>query len=233
MARLLTSLAAAAVVIGLSACGGTPHAAKPVGAPRQRATLVKSGSPGAAVLVFWRYLQLGAVIPAIELFDPKVTAAVGLPLLTGALAAVQPQLAPHRPIVLGDEPTAAGHLLTVLTTGEAVPARYSFLAKRTQGRWRLEYDTLTAAALREYARINGGQNAQKAAAAARAAASTFRVAAAIQSLSTTRPAGPRARRRPTPRTAPPATAPTPARPQAGSGAGGTTVPPSPKGQRGR
>jgi hypothetical protein len=168
---LLTAGASSALVF--SGCGGDdkPDAAKPAttaasaaqpgtpasgagtATPASKPELVAAGTAGAAVLEFWRYMQVGAVPAAVLAYTPAVRRAVGVTTLAGAVAAQRGNVRDINPVVVSADRTAAGTL--VIVRGRAAepgsaPLEASYTLRRTGGRWLIAFDTLADAAIRDY-----------------------------------------------------------------------------------
>jgi hypothetical protein len=165
LSRRATALAlSAAVAVSASACGSSnddqPDAVATTPASIAKAVraadpeLVKPGRPGAAIIKQWQYLKLGAVPAALLMYSPTVRNQVGINALAGAAATLQNQLAPYTPVVVKQELTGAGQLLTVdALSSSAKTVRYSYLVDRSDGQWVITYDSLMPAALIDYVRL--------------------------------------------------------------------------------
>lgn len=150
-------MAAAVVVLALvSGCGGNdgadaPASPKSVDAIKQDSKLIRPGSPGRAVITFWKFVQVGAVPPAVLAYAPEVRRDVGAPSIAGALASQQGNLADTKPVVWQVRQTRAGPMVLVRAVrSEGSSPDYAFLLRRRQGRYEVTYDSLTASALRSY-----------------------------------------------------------------------------------
>ena len=130
-----------------------PDAAKRVktGDLRQDPALVERGKPGATVVELWRYMKLGALPLALNLYDDGATQSAGVENLAGMLAEQEVNLAGFRPVVTAVEQTGLGPLLTVKAVGgDGRVLTYTYLMSRQGGAWRVRYDTFTHSALRTY-----------------------------------------------------------------------------------
>jgi hypothetical protein len=114
--------------------------------------LTDPGSPGAAVLDLWRYLQMGAVPVAMLSIDQKAQASVGEAILAGAMASVQGDLKSTKAYVTGTEQTPAGTLVRVAATRpDGGLSTDVFLLRQRGGKWKVVYDTLLTDAIRIHA----------------------------------------------------------------------------------
>ena len=154
-------------VLLLSACDGD-DSSQPDKKPAAKAvqlhqdpSLVRPGTPGATVVALWRYMKLGAVPLAFDLYDAKVRRDVGLQDLANTLADQETQLEGFRPVVTAVTQTRQGPLLTLKAVGaDGRVLTYVYLFRRGSGSWRVRYDTFTQAALRNYVTTRH-QNATK------------------------------------------------------------------------
>jgi hypothetical protein len=113
------------------------------------------------VVELWRYMKIGAVPLAIDLYDPRVRRGVGLQDMASTLADQEVQLEGFRPVVTSAERTRLGPLLTLKAVGaDGRVLTYAYLFTRSDGKWRVRYDTFTQSALRNYVTTRH-QNATK------------------------------------------------------------------------
>lgn len=200
-ARIPTAGAAATAVLGLAlalgACGGdSSPAPKPVNsaaaardqelpASPKSTRLTKPGSPGAAVVRNFRYIQLGAIPASVALYSAGVRSSVGLPELAGGLQLAQGSLKESKATVERVEKSPGGTLVILRAQPPTGASQlYLFAMRRQRGQWVIAYDTLTANSIQSYA-TNAVQDgikpgaktpAPRAAKAGRRAASEFRLA---------------------------------------------------------
>jgi hypothetical protein len=143
---LLLSLVATAAV--LAACGGGGSSDSSGAISGQPTAAGKSAgrdptSPGGVVIRLWRFLKVGAVPPAILLYDPKVRQNVGLGTLAGVLAAQESTVGPLNVAIQDVQRTPVGTLVLANGQSSSGPAQaYSFLLQKKAGRWYVVYDTL-------------------------------------------------------------------------------------------
>jgi hypothetical protein len=140
-------------VSALCACRGddAPGVVRAQPSPQSadaRAMLDNPSSPASTVRRLWRYMQRGALLPAVLVYHPALREAVGDRDFAAVVAAQQVALAGIRPRVIDVEETAAGRLITV----EAIPqtgdaTRYSYVLRRDPQGWVIVYDTLMADAI--------------------------------------------------------------------------------------
>jgi hypothetical protein len=146
------------VLLVCSACGGAQgEATEPPPPPNPspqsndaKAALRDSGSAASIALAFWRYVGKGALPAAHGLYDEEVAATVGEDL-AGALAQQQATAAASFLRIYDVESAGGGMVVLAETLPENGPKmQWSFFLKRTEARWRIVYDTFTAAALSYY-----------------------------------------------------------------------------------
>src|SRR4051794_30982577 len=95
----------AAMIVAVAGCGGDSKS-KHAALPKQNPALVASDKPGSVVRQYWRYVQLGAVPPALELYDQRVRRQAGVVVMSGALADQQFALkGSTAPVILSQERT--------------------------------------------------------------------------------------------------------------------------------
>ena len=125
----------------------TPTQSSPDGAGDP---LAEPKSARAAVLRLWELIRTGAVLNAVLLYDKPVRDAAGLSNVVGALASLQPEVTAP-PQILRVESTPAGSLVTLkLGNGMSPAQEYSYLLRRSGGRWQIVYDSRLAVALPTY-----------------------------------------------------------------------------------
>jgi hypothetical protein len=189
---------AAAILIlasvgGLIACGGsgskkqsrvpTEPSAASTDTPGEKSEEPKS--PRAAVSRLLEYLQSGAVLNAVLVYDTRVRDAIGTPNLAGTLATFQDVETGPKPIVLKVESTPIGSLVTVRWVAKTGPSTTSsYLVRRNGQRWVIVYDSRLAANLAGYVTARTqlaidpnalpGQRSPKATAAGQRAADKYR-----------------------------------------------------------
>jgi len=155
------ALALVACASTLGACGGDDsdeptakppgESLKPPASEAAKAKLSRRGSPGAAVLELWRYVQVGAIPAAVFSYDRRVRRGVGPAYLAGALQTQQPVAARLTPEVVLQDKTPRGTLVVVNATGEDVVSRQiSYILRRDGKQWKILYDTLLEKAIPEY-----------------------------------------------------------------------------------
>lgn len=140
-------------------------------------------SPASTVRRLWRYMQRGALLPAILFYHPEVRNTIGDRDFGAVIAAQQLALAGVRPHVTQAEEIDVGWLITVEgvpQTGEAT--RYTYLLQRDPQGWVVLYDTLMAEAITGVitSRIQAGIDPNAATAAPRAVETGNRVADAFR-----------------------------------------------------
>ena len=145
----------AALVAGCNGAGDDEKSSKKAdttaaGAARGESALARRGSPGAAVLALWDYLQIGAVPAAVLSYDPSVRRAVGVADLAGALSDQEAEVRLHRPRVVSARRTPAGTLVVLEAKGPERRLKYSYFLRRTRGEWRVVYDSLLHSGLKAY-----------------------------------------------------------------------------------
>ena len=150
---------AAAFLLG--GCGGD-SGVEPATAPKPstpsaqvQRQLDDPRSPASTVKRFWDSMQNGALPLSLSLYEPRVVSAVGIATFAGMLADQRATYAETRLNILRVEDAANGRLVSA----EAVPkvglkTRHSFFLRRAgntgAGRWRILYDTLSAAGIQSF-----------------------------------------------------------------------------------
>lgn len=191
-------LALAALSVGLAGCGNNPKPTPTAGGGLKfdEAKLAKggepryigSGSPGQAVLTFWKDIQAGAAPDAMLMFDSKVRAQIGLAPLAGTIVRMKAELATFRPYVESTRKVACGKCWLVTITAvsvDAISPRHSYMVRKKGRDWQILYDSLTDETLRRYVTDlaeskSGGKGAnpsKKSVAQGEEAATRFRLAA--------------------------------------------------------
>jgi hypothetical protein len=108
-------------------------------------------SPRAAVLRLLDYLQSGAILNAVLVYDTRVRDAIGTPNLAGALATLEDVQTGPKPVVLKVESTPIGSLVTVRWVPQTGPSTTSsYLVRLNGGHWVIVYDSRLAANLGGY-----------------------------------------------------------------------------------
>jgi hypothetical protein len=114
--------------------------------------LEREGTPGRTVLETFRFIQLGAIPPAVLQYDSGVREQVGLPAFAGAVQFLQPQVAESSARLESVEATRGGQLAILSVTPPKGPSQtYSYVLRKRGGRWNVVYDTFMAGGLRNSA----------------------------------------------------------------------------------
>jgi hypothetical protein len=101
------------------------------------------------VLELWRDLATADLHSAARFFDDRVRQAVRTRDFSRALADQRRDVEDAEPVVVGEEATPVGTLVTLEAyESDSPPTRYSYLLRRNDGRWLIVFDTLTQSALR-------------------------------------------------------------------------------------
>ncbi len=154
-------LIAAGFLGGCNAGDDEPTAQAPAPAPAgdsplreqpEDSSLAQEGAPGETVLETFRFIQLGAIPPAVLQYDPGVRKQVGLPAFAGAVQYLQPQVAESSARLESVEATPGGQLAILrVTPPTGPPQTYSYVLRKRGGRWNVVYDTFMAGGLRNAA----------------------------------------------------------------------------------
>lgn len=143
-------------------CGGgsAPRAAKPTPTPAPLQGLAPPpasepnagpGTPGRATLQFLRYVQVGAVPPALLSYEEDVRRQVDIADLAGGVLSAHDILSTTQLQVLSSERLADGALVLVEgRTPGAAPRTWAFTLRRRGADWKITYDTLMEERLRAY-----------------------------------------------------------------------------------
>src|SRR5688572_22469264 len=162
--RAAVALLPLLAAIALTACGGSSStdekkpaavasAAQTPGLepPSTYATNARKGTAGSATLNYLRYVQIGAIPPALLFYDGKVRKLVGINHLAGAMLAERAVLSPMKLSVRASEALPTGTLVIVEGKTSGAPATtWSFILRRRGSRWRIAYDTLMEEQLRPW-----------------------------------------------------------------------------------
>ncbi len=154
-----THLVLAALVIG--GCGGRdnddadPLATKQASPasttaeqPEDLGRPLESSGPQATVREMSRLLRFGAVPGAADLYSKRLAAAVGRTVLVAALRQAAPAYAQAKLRVRGVRKTPTGTILLVQRVApEGAPANASFIVRRSEGKWRIVYDSFLSDAV--------------------------------------------------------------------------------------
>lgn len=152
---VVVPLCALGFVIG---CGGGDAGVEPVAKPKAatpspeaRRAVANPSSAANVVVRYWRSIQREALPVSLSLYTGPVVDAVGLSNFAGMLAAQRSATVNVRLNVLSIQTVAGG----TLVTAEALPktgakVEHSFFLRRQENGWRLLYDTLAAAGIRQY-----------------------------------------------------------------------------------
>lgn len=160
-AARLTISAAVLLIFGFgfaTGCADGDSGVEPVAKPRAaqpsvaaRRALADPGSAATVVARYWRSVQREALPLTLSLYARKVVEAVGLANFAGMLAAQRAAVRDVRLNILAIETFGEGRLVMA----EALPktgakVEHTFFLRRQDDRWRVLYDTLTAAAIGQY-----------------------------------------------------------------------------------
>jgi hypothetical protein len=168
---LVTCIAALVAVAG---CGDKeqrplPHAEALV----EPAQIERAGrtSPRGVLLQLWRAVQVGNAASAAAFYDQRVLQEIGFGRISGALAQQRSRLEVLRPTNITGSRTPLGYEVVVKGQNTVEGTRsdktevFSFLLRRSDGGWRVAYDTLLGEALPAYVyslvqeRVAPGSNA--------------------------------------------------------------------------
>jgi hypothetical protein len=154
-------LIGAALLGGCTAGDDEPTAQAPAPAPAQDpgipkqpedAGLAREGTSGKAVLETFRFIQLGAIPPAVLQYDPVVREQVGIPAFAGAVQNLGPQVTDSSASLESVETVRGGALaLLRVTPRQGPPQTYSYFLRKRGGRWKVVYDTFMEGGLRNAA----------------------------------------------------------------------------------
>ncbi len=112
----------------------------------------REGTPGRTVLETFRFIQLGAIPPAVLQYDSGVREQVGLPAFAGAVQYLQPLVADSSARLESVEAARGGQLAILSVTPPKGPSQtYSYVLRKRGGRWNVVYDTFMAGGLRNAA----------------------------------------------------------------------------------
>ncbi len=141
-----------------------PTAQAPAPAPVEDSAIPKQtedsalegeGTPGGTVLETFRFIQLGAIPPAVLQYDSGVREQVGLPAFAGAVQFLQPQVAESSARLESVEAVRGGQLAILsVTSPKGSSQTYSYVLRKRGGRWNVVYDTFMAGGLRNAAGVN-------------------------------------------------------------------------------
>jgi hypothetical protein len=163
---LLSVVPLCAAIFAVASCGSTSQSAGAEGsaeltAPPALLTLKDvaqpPASPRAVVMRLLFYWQWGSVPNVIALYSPQAVDAVGAPVFSGVVDYGRPYLTSVRPRVSFTERMSATLYIVGVNflTQNAPPADESFLVQEVDGRWRVDYDSLTDRLLRTYVKQRG------------------------------------------------------------------------------
>jgi hypothetical protein len=124
--------------------GGTPTTALPT-----QTRLPPTSEPEGTPVRVLRYVQVGSEAAAATLYHPRAVQTVGLDRLTRSLALRRPTLSGADLRVSLRDQTTAGPLIGVAASGPGGDVEYSFVLRRSRGRWLVIYDSLVGDALGE------------------------------------------------------------------------------------
>ncbi len=189
----------------LAGCGdaGIGAADRPKAAPASaevRRQLSDRLSPASMVMRFWASIQHGALPLSLEIYEPRVVSAVGIPTFAGMLQAQRASAQDTRLNLLRIEDVAAGRLITAETVPKVgSKTRHTFFLRPVRGRrpvrWRIAYDTLSVGAIQTYVQTQTQRSVDPAAAPGRKAVAAGDAAADAYRRASLVPA-PKRRRRP-------------------------------------
>ncbi len=129
-----------------------PAGDSPIPEQPEDSGLAQEGAPGRTVLETFRFIQLGAIPPAVLQYDSAVRDQVGLPALAGAVQNLRPQVAESSARLESVETAPGGQLAILRVTPPQGPSRiYSYLLRKRGDRWTVAYDTLMEVGLRSTA----------------------------------------------------------------------------------
>jgi hypothetical protein len=183
-----------ALIVGvalLSGCTKATDAANPDAAPSATPATAKvvdmdsakKGSAEQTVLGLLRYMQLGTTTLAVDLYHPDVLREFSPQTVSDALASQAKSVKDSQVKDLTSESTRRGRLVTLLLAGDAATTRYSFVLRRSDGRWAVIYDTLLEGGLGYVAQAEVVAETKKPATDPRALAAADRAAQRYRSLS--------------------------------------------------
>lgn len=186
--RPLTAACCSVLALLAAGCGASKtRASKQPSAPKQSQArpqhrsdpqLVRDSAPGAVVLDQWHLLKEGAAPAVLLSYSADVREKTGLTALAGAAAAIRQNLNGYTPVVRREESAGSARLLLVdAYNGAAPPLHYSYIMRRSEGRWLIWYDTLMESALKVYVQARVESGAPKGPSAAELA-ERFRIASA-------------------------------------------------------
>ncbi len=118
----------------------------------------KSGSAEAAVMQLLFWTQWGNLPSIVDAYDPRVVRRLGVSNLTGAYSWLRPQIASSKAQLLLVRRRGTTRFVGIeLLSKDADPTRESFLLRRSEGEWRILYDSLLEQALKAHtvARLSG------------------------------------------------------------------------------
>lgn len=160
-AVVVSTLCVGTLGIALVGCGaasgvepaGSPKAATPSAEARRQ--LDNPRSAASTVVRFWSSIQDGALPLSLSLYEPRVVSAVGIATFAGMLDDQRATAKDARLNVLRVNEVAGGRLIRAETVPKVgAKARHSFFLRRVgteqPDRWRIVYDTLSAAGIQSY-----------------------------------------------------------------------------------
>ncbi len=111
--------------------------------------LAREGAPGRTVLETFRFIQLGAIPPAVLQYTSAVREKVGLPALASAVQSLQAPVADSSARLESVETAPGGQLVILRVTPRQGPSQtHSYLLRKQGDRWMVAYDTLLELGLR-------------------------------------------------------------------------------------
>jgi hypothetical protein len=158
---LRSALSAVAFLCALgfaTGCGAGDSGVEPASSPtatqaslEARRAVADPASSASVAVRYWQSIQQGALPSSLSIYSANVIDAVGVTNFAGTLAAQRPLINDSRLHVIAIDDAFGGNVIRA----EALPkvgtkTEHSFFVRRQQNRWRLLYDTLTAAAIQQY-----------------------------------------------------------------------------------
>jgi hypothetical protein len=117
---------------------------------------VDRDSPERTVLGLLRYLQLNTTTLALDLYHPVVARKLTPETIFAGLASQVSAVQNSQVKELASEPSRRGMLVTFLLVNKAGAFRYSYVLRRSAGRWVVIYDTLLEGGLSYVAQARVG-----------------------------------------------------------------------------
>jgi hypothetical protein len=157
--RSVLSAVACLCALGLATgCGAGDSGVEPAvsstaaqASPEARRAVADPASSASVVVHYWESIQRGALPSSLSIYSPSVIDAVGVTDFAGTLAAQRPLVNDSRLNVIAIDDAFGGNVIRAEELPKVGPkTEHSFFVRRQQNRWRLLYDTLTAAGIQQY-----------------------------------------------------------------------------------